>query len=258
MAQWVRFEDGGKTAFGTLDGETIDVHEGNMFDGPERTGERVGLDAVSLLAPTEPSKFICLWNNLRAVAEKMGLDDPPGPLYVFKAPSAVLTPGGTIQRPAGYEGAVMYEGELGIVIGRRCRAVRAAEAADGIFGFTCVNDVTAFGIINQNPEFPQFPQWTRAKSFDSFGPFGPTVATGLDPSQLTIRTAVNGEPRQDYPVSDFFFTPAELVAALSRDMTLEPGDLIACGTSLGAQPMESGQIVEITIEGVGMLTNEFR
>ena len=256
MARWVRFRHQGRSGFGLLDGTGIQVHAGDMFDAPASAGEERELEAVELLPPTTPSKFICLWNNLRAVADKMGLADPDGPLYAFKAPSALLAPGGTIVRPAGYDGPVMYEGELGIVIGKRCRAVGDAEAAGCIFGYTCVNDATAFGIIN-NESFPQFPQWTRAKSFDTFGPFGPVVATGLDARELRVRTTVDGETRQDYPVSDFFFTPAELVARLSHDMTLLPGDLIACGTSLGAQPMEPGSTVEIEIEGIGVLSNRF-
>jgi 2-keto-4-pentenoate hydratase/2-oxohepta-3-ene-1,7-dioic acid hydratase in catechol pathway len=256
MARWVRFEHGGRTGFGILDGDGIEVHEGDMFGDPASSGERLALDAVDLLPPTVPSKFICLWNNLRAVADKMGLHNPDGPLYVLKVPSALLAPGGTIVRPKGYDGPVMYEGELGIVIGRRCRAAGDAEAAGCIFGYTCVNDATAFGLIN-NESFPQFPQWTRAKSFDTFGPFGPAVATGLDARDLRVKTTVDGETRQDYPVSDFFFTPAELVARLSHDMTLLPGDLIACGTSLGAQPMEPGSNVEVEIDGVGVLSNRF-
>jgi 2-keto-4-pentenoate hydratase/2-oxohepta-3-ene-1,7-dioic acid hydratase in catechol pathway len=115
--------------------------------------------------------------------------------------------------------------------------------------------VTAFEIIGRDPGFAQ---WSRAKSFDTFGVFGPVIATGVDPAALTVRTLVNGRERQNYPVADMIFKPVEIVSRLSRDMTLEPGDIIACGTSLGAMPMKPGTTVEVVIEGVGTLRNEYR
>jgi 2-keto-4-pentenoate hydratase/2-oxohepta-3-ene-1,7-dioic acid hydratase in catechol pathway len=117
-----------------------------------------------------------------------------------------------------------------------------------------VNDVTALELINRDPAFAQ---WTRAKSFDSFGPFGPVIATGLDPATLTVRTLVGGRERQNFPVSDMIFSPAQLVSRLSREMTLEPGDLISCGTSVGVLPMRPGHVVEVAIEGIGTLRNEY-
>ena len=130
-----------------------------------------------------------------------------------------------------------------------------AEAADAIFGYTCINDVTAADLINKNPTFAQ---WVRAKSFDTFGVFGPVVATGLDPMTLTIKTMLNGEERQNYPVSDMYFPPVTLVALISRDMTLEPGDVIACGTSVGVGVMkEPKNVVEVIIDGIGTLSNRF-
>ena len=129
------------------------------------------------------------------------------------------------------------------------------EAPDHIFGYTCVNDVTAADIINKNPTFAQ---WTRAKSFDGFGAFGPVIATGLDPAGLRVRTVLDGQERQNYPVSDMILPPARLVSLISQDMTLLPGDLIACGTSIGVGTMKNPtNTVEVSIEGVGTLENVF-
>ena len=160
-----------------------------------------------------------------------------------------------LRRPRSYAGRIVYEGELGIVIGRRCSAVSAREASAFIFGYTCVNDVTALDLIAADPTFPQ---WVRAKSFDGFCPFGPVVTSGLDPHGLTVRTLLNGQERQNYPVADMIFQPHELVSRLSHDMTLLPGDLICCGTSLGVGTMkEPVNRVEVVIDGIGTLANTF-
>ena len=129
-----------------------------------------------------------------------------------------------------------------------------AEAARAIFGYTCVNDVTALDLLHEDASFAQ---WARAKSCDTFGPVGPLIATGLDPSALTVRTLLNGRERQNYPVSDMILPPARIVSLLSREMTLVPGDLIACGTSLGVLPLRPGAEVSVTIDGIGTLTNRF-
>jgi 2-keto-4-pentenoate hydratase/2-oxohepta-3-ene-1,7-dioic acid hydratase in catechol pathway len=199
--------------------------------------------------------MVALWNNFRALAEKLDMAEPAHPLYFLKARNSFLASGETIRRPAAYSGRVIYEGELGIVIGRRCKEVAEDAAADHIFGYTCINDVTAFDLLNEDPTFAQ---WARAKSFDTFGVFGPVVATGLDPADLTIRTVLNGDERQNYPVSDMIIPPHRIVSLISRDMTLEPGDVICCGTSLGAGSMkEPSNTIEITIDGIGTLHNVF-
>lgn len=255
MALWVRFAYAGRVGIGTVEGDTIALHDGDMFEGAAPTGERIALDAARLRTPCAASKMVCLWNNFPALAAKLGVDAPGEPLYLLKAPSAFLAHGETIRRPASYDGKVVYEGELGIVIGRTCSHVTEAEAPGYVFGFTCVNDVTAAELINKTASFPQ---WTRAKSFDTFGVFGPVVATGLDPMRLSVRTILNGEERQNYRVGDMFFPPYKLVSLLSRDMTLMPGDVIACGTSLGVGAMkELRNTIEIAIEGVGTLRNVF-
>jgi len=255
VTKWLRFEKDGRAGFGTLEGDTIAVHQGDMFDAPAPTGETLALGAVRLLTPCEPSKMIGLWNNFRALAAKLELATPEEPLYFIKAGTSFLAGGEPIPRPPSYDGRVIYEGELGIVIGRRCSNATPAEAERCIFGYTCVNDVTAVDLLNKDKSFAQ---WTRAKSFDGFGVFGPVIATGLDPAGLSVRTVLNGQERQNYPVSDMVFQPVELVGRLSRDMTLLPGDLIACGTSLGAGSMkEPRNTVEIITEGIGTLSSVF-
>jgi len=248
MAVWVRFEGG----FGTVSDGWVVPHEGDMFGESAPSGAAVALEGLTLLPPCAPGKFICLWNNFHALAAKLGQAAPQSPLYLLKPASAILAPGGIIRPPASYSGKVTYEGELGIVIGRACRGADEAEAAGAIFGYTCVNDVTALDLLQEDPSFPQ---WTRAKGCDSFGPFGPAIATGLDPSALTVRTLLNGRERQNYPVADMILPPARIVSLLSREMTLLPGDLIACGTSIGVLPMRPGAEVSVVIEGIGTLTN---
>jgi 2-dehydropantoate 2-reductase len=255
MAQWIRFERGGKVGFGTLEGGTIAVHDGDLFGANRPTGERVALADVKVLTPCTPSKMVCLWNNFHQLAAKNNFLVPEEPLYFLKAPNAYHPHGAPIERPKTYSGRIIYEGELGVVIGKRCANITEAEAKDYIFGYTCVNDVTAVDLLKKNPTFDQ---WVRAKSFDTFGVFGPAITTGVDPMQLRIRTVLNGKEVQNYPVSDMFFPPYKLVAAISRDMTLMSGDVIACGTSLGAGVMgEASNTIDIVIDGVGALSNRF-
>jgi 2-keto-4-pentenoate hydratase/2-oxohepta-3-ene-1,7-dioic acid hydratase in catechol pathway len=255
MAQWVRFEQDGQAQFGQIDGEEIVVHEGDLFDAPRPTARRYPLRAAKLLPPCQPSKIIALWNNFHQLAAKLEVAEPAEPLYLLKAVSSIAAPGADVFRPAGYTERVVYEGELGIVIGRAISNASESEAAEAIFGYTCVNDITASDIIARDKTFAQ---WARAKSFDGFGPFGPVIATGLDVNALHVRTELNGKERQNYPLNDMIFSPALLVSLLSRDMTLLPGDLICCGTSLGVGSMkEPVNTVSVTIDGIGTLTNRF-
>ena len=255
MAQWIRFERNGKQAFGTLQEDTITVYSGDMFAGAKATAETVKLADVHIATPCTPSKMICLWNNFHQLAKKNDFLVPDEPLYFIKTPNAYHPHGLPVERPKSYKGRMVYEGELGIVIGKKCSMISEAEAGNYIFGYTCVNDVTAVDLLKKNPTFDQ---WTRAKSFDTFGPFGPVITTGVDPMKLVIRTIINGKERQNYPVSDMFFPPHKLVAMVSRDMTLEPGDVISCGTSLGAGPMpDAKNLMEVVIDGVAHLSNVF-
>jgi len=255
MTHWIRFEHAGQVGFGKLEDAAILVHEGDMFARPTATSQTLALDQVTVLTPTAAGKMIALWNNFHAMAEKANLSIPETPLYFIKANTSYLATGQTIRRPSSYAGRVVYEGEIGIVIGKTCRGASEREAADCIFGYTCINDVTAVDLINEDSSFAQ---WTRAKSFDTFGVFGPVVATGLDPAALTIRTVLNGQERQNYPVSDMIIPPVRLVHMIARDVTLLPGDVIACGTSVGVGSMkEPSNTIEVTIEGIGTLGNVF-
>ena len=252
MTSWMRFEAAGRLGFGSLDGERVQVHRGDLFAGAEPTGESLALADVRWAPPCVPSKFLGLAYNSRAVLAKQGTPLPASPFYFIKAPSAQLAPGAELRAPRSYAGRVVYEGELGIVIGRRALDLTPEQAAEVIFGYTCVNDVTALDLVTAEPA-----HWTRAKSFDGFGPFGPVIATGLDVAQLSVRTLVNGRERQNYPISDLVFSPAEIVSWLSRDLTLEAGDLIACGTSLGVGVLKPGTTVEVEVPGIGVLKNVF-
>ena len=255
MAQWIRFELGGRIAFGTLAGDVIAVHQGDMFGANAPTGETVKLADVRVLTPCQPSKMVALWNNFHQLAAKNNFPVPEEPLYFLKAPNSFHPAGAPIVRPPTYDGKIIYEAELGIVIGKKCFNISEAEAGDYIFGYTCVNDVTAVDLLRKNASFEQ---WARCKGFDTFGAFGPTIATGVDPMKLVIRAVLNGKERQNYPVADMFFPPHKLVAAVSRDMTLLPGDIISCGTSLGAGTMsDAHNVIDVVIDGVGTLRNTF-
>lgn len=255
MPLWVRYAHHDQRGFGILDGANIRVHEGNMFDAPVETPLTLSLDEVKLLTPCVPSKMIALWNNFHTLAAKLEIAEPDWPLYFLKASNSFLATGETIRRPKSYTGPVIYEGELGIVIGTRCKEVSEDEAAARIFGYTCINDVTAAGLLKENPTFDQ---WTRAKSFDGFGVFGPAIATDVDLNALSVRTVLNGALRQDYPLNDMIIPPHRIVSQLSHDMTLMPGDVICCGTSVGVGSMkEKTNRVEISIDGIGTLSNVY-
>jgi 2-keto-4-pentenoate hydratase/2-oxohepta-3-ene-1,7-dioic acid hydratase in catechol pathway len=254
MTQWMRFALSGRTGFGVLEKDAIRVHAGDLFTQASATGEVLALSSVKVLTPTVPSKMVALVDNYHALVAKLNHAVPPEPLYFLKGNNSFLAHNETIRTPLSYSGKVVYEGELGIVIGRRCAGVSEDEAAGCIFGYTCINDVTASEILNRDPGFAQ---WTRAKNFDTFGVFGPVIATGLDSAKLTVKTVLNDQERQNYPVSDMIFPPAKLVSLISRDMTLEAGDVIACGTSVGVGSMKPGSSVSITIDGIGALSNRF-
>jgi 2-keto-4-pentenoate hydratase/2-oxohepta-3-ene-1,7-dioic acid hydratase in catechol pathway len=254
MPSWIAYQHAGQAGFGTLEGAQIAEHQGDLFDHPTPTGRTLPLTEVQVAVPCRPPKFLALWNNDRPAAAKQGLAIPAEPLYFLKAPSCYRAHGQPIEPPTSDQGRVVYEGELGLVIGAVCKDLSVEQAARAIFGVTCVNDVTAIDLLHRDPAFPQ---WTRAKSFDTFGVFGPVIATGLDPAALRVRTLVNGRERQSFACAELIFSPAQLVSALSHDLTLVPGDLIACGTSLGVLPMRPGMVVEVVIEGVGTLRNTY-
>lgn len=225
------------------------LHPRAALGSDQAVGEAIPLANVTLLAPVAPGKFIGLWNNFKAAAEKNGNEHPEHPLYFFKANTSVCGPAATVVLPDS-AGRVVFEGELGIVIGKTCKDIGPAEAKDAIFGYTCVNDFTSLTILNADPSFPQ---WTRAKSFDGFGVVGPVIETEVEWRDLTITVLVNERQRQSYPAADMILSPEQIVSCLSRDMKLNPGDLIACGTSIGAAPVKPGMVVEVVIDGIGKL-----
>lgn len=251
--KYVRFAQHNRTGFGLWDGRgSIRVLEGDMFDGARSTGQTVSYSEVKLLPPCDASAMIALWNNSKSQIAKLNRETPREVLYFLKPRSCFATHGDEIVYPQGEAERVVFEGELGIVIGRACKGIRANKAKHFIFGYTVVNDVTAQDIVGRDKTFPQY---TRGKGFDTFGVFGPAIETEVDPTELVIQSFLNGELCQDYPVTDLAFNPFQIVAELSRSMTLYPGDIIACGTSLGVKPMSRDDTVEIKIAGVGTLTN---
>jgi 2-keto-4-pentenoate hydratase/2-oxohepta-3-ene-1,7-dioic acid hydratase in catechol pathway len=211
--------------------------------GPDRP-----LDGLTWLPPCRPSKIVGVGRNYRAHAEELGHAVPAEPLLFLKPVSALLPHQGAILLPAA-SARVDFEGELGIVIGRAARDVPESEAGAHIFGYTCVNDVTARDLQKRDVQF------TRAKGFDTFCPVGPCVAAGLDPADLVVRTFVNGALRQSGAVRDMLVPPARLVSYISQVMTLEPGDLIATGTPEGVGPLAPGDCVDVVIEEIGRLSN---
>jgi 2-keto-4-pentenoate hydratase/2-oxohepta-3-ene-1,7-dioic acid hydratase in catechol pathway len=252
--KWLRFVHGDVPAWGTLEEDRVRLHTGTPFGTTQPTDVWLPHADVQWLPPCVPSKIIGLWNNFRAAAEKNGWATPAEPLYFLKSPGSASAHRQAIAAPAGYDGRVAYEGELAVIIGRRARAVSVEQAGECILGYSCANDVTALEILQRDPSFPQ---WARAKSFDGFAAFGPVIETSFDPSTASLRTVVGGRERQNYPLADMFFSPTELVSRLSKDMTLEPGDVIFCGTSLGVLPMKAGSTVEVTIDGIGTLSNTY-
>jgi 2-keto-4-pentenoate hydratase/2-oxohepta-3-ene-1,7-dioic acid hydratase in catechol pathway len=258
MEKWSRFNHNGDIKFGKLstDNSSVTVYNGDMFGSSSETNEILSVNDINMLSPCKPSKMIALWNNYKALADEKGLSYPEKPLYIFKSPTSFAGPNDHIEHPSHYDGDVFFEGELGIVIGSTVKDLNDTQSAkNAIFGYTCINDVTAFGLLKNDPNFDQ---WTRCKGFDNFGVFGPCIATGLNAKELNIKTIINdSEIKQDYPVSDMMFTTEEIVMYLSQNMTLYPGDVICVGTSLGLGPMEKGSKVTISIDSIGSLTNTY-
>ena len=227
-----------------------------MFAGAKPSGETLKLSDVQVSTPCDPSKMICLWNNFHQLAAKNDFKRAERAALVPEGAERLLarrTSRSSARPPMPAKSSTRANSASSSA--RNASTSREAEAGDYIFGYTCVNDVTAVDLLRKDKSFEQ---WARAKSFDTFGVFGPVIATGLDPMKLSIKTVLNGKERQNYPVADMFFPPHKLVAAISKDVTLMPGDIIACGTSLGAGTMgDAHNVVDIVIDGVGSLGNVF-
>jgi 2-keto-4-pentenoate hydratase/2-oxohepta-3-ene-1,7-dioic acid hydratase in catechol pathway len=224
--------------------------DGDMESLRTRRIEPIALDEAVLLPPVRPSKIVCIGRNYREHAAELGHEVPVEPLLFLKATSALLAPSGTVRRPRISE-RVDHEGELGVVIGKTCHQPRADEdIRQYILGYTCVNDVTARDLQNKDG------QWSRAKGFDTFCPVGPLVTEELDPwAGIGVETRVNGTVRQRGNTRDFIFTLDVLIRHIAQAMTLFPGDLIPTGTPSGVGPLVAGDVVEISVEGIGTLKN---
>lgn len=247
--KWARIQKpDGTIVSGVLEGDIL--HPRMHLGSDKEAGDPIALADGTLLAPVAPGKFLGLWNNYHAAAEKNGWTPPEHPLYFFKADTCLTGPDTEVRIPEG-AGRILFEGELGVVIGKTCANASEEEAAEAILGYTCVNDFTALQVLNADPSFPQ---WTRAKSFDGFGVVGPWIETDVDWKDLEIKVLVGTRERQSYPASDMITTPAQIVSKISQDMTLNRGDLIACGTSIGARPVKAGDAVTVSIAGIGDVT----
>ena len=248
-----RFSTGGDPRFGILDGDELVVLRGDpMFAGFDTLDERVPLAEVKLLAPVIPrSKVVAVGRNYRAHAAEFGNEVPVEPMLFFKPNTSVIGPGDAIVLPRQSE-RVEFEGELAVVIGRIARNVTAQNAADVIFGFTVANDVTARDLQKKDG------QWARAKGFDSFCPLGPVIETEFAVADQAIRTTVNGDLRQDGTLADLVHSVPAIIEFASAAFTLLPGDVILTGTPAGVGPIVSGDVVEVTVEGIGTLRNPVR
>ena len=254
-----RFEHGGRTAYGLIENtagtpiitRTLDGFP-NYAGDFERSGRsHIPLAEAHLLAPTQPSKIVCVGRNYREHVKELNHEVPTSPLIFLKPTSAVIGPGAEIRLPHTLSQRVDYEGELAVVVGGRCCRLQDDEdVRPYILGYTCVNDVTARDLQNRDG------QWTRAKGFDTFCPIGPVIVDGLDPWKgVRVQTRLNGELRQEGLTSDFIFPLDVVLRYITSVMTLEPGDVIATGTPAGVGPMQPGDVIKVAVEGVGTLRN---
>jgi len=231
-----RFEYQGRVYQGELEGERLRTRE-----------EEFPLQEVELLTPSLPSKIVCVGLNYTTHAQELGMPLPEEPILFLKPPSSALRHRGTVLYP-GQSSRVHYEGEVGVVMGRKSRGVGPEEAKDSILGYTCFNDITARDLQERDR------QWTRAKSFDTFAPFGPVVETEAG-GEIEVSLYLNGERRQKGSTGELIFPIEELVSFISNIMTLLPGDVIATGTPPGVGELLPGDEVEVDVSGVGKLTN---
>jgi 2-keto-4-pentenoate hydratase/2-oxohepta-3-ene-1,7-dioic acid hydratase in catechol pathway len=245
----VRYSRQGEVGFGILEGETVAAISPHPFGAFEYTGEPLPAAEVRLLAPVLPSKVVAIGRNYAEHAREQGAEVPAEPVIFLKPSTSVIGPDDPVVRPEGV-GQVDYEGELAVIVGKLVRRLEPADAIQAVLGFTCANDVTARDLQNSDG------QWTRAKGFDTFCPLGPWIETDLDSSDLAISTLVNGEVKQQARTSQLERGVADLLAFVSRVMTLLPGDVLLTGTPAGVGPLEAGDRVEVEVEGIGVLANE--
>ena len=248
-----RFSTSGDPRFGIVDDDEIVVLRGDpMFSGFDTTEERIPLADVKLLAPVIPrSKVVAVGRNYREHAAELGNEAPAEPLLFLKPNTSVIGPGDTIVRPQ-QSSRVDFEGELAIVIGSIAKNVSEADAASVVFGYTVATDVTARDLQEKDG------QWARAKGFDTFCPLGPVIETEFEVASQGIETRVNGEVRQSGRLDEMVHSVASVIAYASAVFTLLPGDVILTGTPAGVGPIMAGDTVEVTVEGIGTLSNPVR
>jgi len=235
--------------YGVLEGEQVRLLDRSFLDSNSKpTNACIPLDTVTLLAPVEPSKVICVGLNYALHIKEMNHSLPEDPVIFLKAPTCIIGPEAEIIYPKISQ-QVDYEAELAVVIGDTIKDVTEEEAAQAIFGYTCANDVTARDLQKKDG------QWTRGKSFDTFCPIGPWVVTDLDPSRLEIQLLLNGEVKQSSNTRFFITSVPKLVSFISQIMTLKPGDIVLTGTPEGVGPMQSGDEVVVRIQAIGELHN---
>ncbi|HKK21370.1 MAG TPA: fumarylacetoacetate hydrolase family protein [candidate division Zixibacteria bacterium] len=250
--KYIRFRRSGtdEARYGLVSDNSVTLLSRAPWLGVEKTSEQTALSAVSLLAPVEPSKIVCIGLNYQAhVQASFSADKAPEyPLIFLKPPSSIIGPGDKIVHPTQSE-RVDYEAELGVIISAKGKNVPESDAEKYIFGYTCVNDVTARDLQKKDG------QWSRAKGFDTFCPVGPHIVTGVDNRDLLVEGILNGEIKQSGWTSLMIFKIPFLISYISSVMTLMPGDLISTGTPSGIAPMKSGDTIEVRVEHVGSLTN---
>ncbi|MCU0603846.1 MAG: fumarylacetoacetate hydrolase family protein [Desulfobacterales bacterium] len=246
VSKYVRFEHAGTVSHGILEGDRVLRISGGLFGDGAATGREIDIGDVRLLTPCEPSKILAVGLNYKS---HLGSRPAPArPELFWKPTSCLLEPGGRIVFPEGATN-VHYEGELVLVIGRRTKDVTPEEAAGCIFGYTCGIDVS------EREWQKNDLQWWRAKGSDTFGPLGPAIAVGLDCRASRLQTRVNGEVKQSQSLSDLIFDPATVVSHASRCVTLLPGDVIYTGTPGTTSALKPGDVVEVEIDGIGILKN---
>jgi 2-keto-4-pentenoate hydratase/2-oxohepta-3-ene-1,7-dioic acid hydratase in catechol pathway len=254
VAKYIRYRLGEVARYGQLQGTTVHPLDGEIGDLRPSDEAPVPLQRVILLAPTVPSKIIAIGPNYRVYFADGGI--PPSQPMLWTKPATCLNhPEGIIELPAGH--TVNHESELALVIGKRARDLEPAQASHCIFGYTCMNDVTA-GDFATPGAFAGSHYFVDGKVFDTFAPIGPLIETDLDVSNLKLQCRVNGEVRQSHSTSDCLFTPAFLVSVISKVMTLLPGDVVSMGSPPGVAPLQDGDTVEIEIEHIGTLRNFVR
>ncbi|MFZ5787487.1 MAG: fumarylacetoacetate hydrolase family protein [Acidobacteriota bacterium] len=244
-----RVEVGGSARWARIDGDLVRAYSAAPWDRPAELGGAMPMEGAVLLPPCEPSKVVCVGLNYRAHAAEMGKELPAEPLIFLKAPSSLLPPGGQVILPPDSV-QVEHEGELALVIGRTARDVAPAHALDHVLGYACLDDVTARDVQRREKVYG------RAKGYDTFCPVGPWLETEIaDPQGLDVELRVNGEVRQRGSTADMIFPVAEVIAFVSRIMTLLPGDLISTGTPPGVGRLTAGDRVEVEIPAIGVLAH---